>query len=54
MDTLIFGGLLATLYALHRQRSRAVLLGGWWVMLALTILLLAHHITSGLRLGLSY
>ncbi|MGW6060525.1 DUF5993 family protein [Streptomyces sp. BA2] len=54
MDTLIFGGLLATLYALHRQRSRAVLLGGWWIMLVLTILLLAHHITSSLKLGLSY
>ncbi|MEV8314794.1 DUF5993 family protein [Streptomyces sp. NPDC059900] len=54
MDTLIFGGLLATLYALHRQRSRAVLLGGWWIMLVLTIILLSHHITSGLKLGLSY
>ncbi|MEU6002666.1 MULTISPECIES: DUF5993 family protein [unclassified Streptomyces] len=54
MDTLIFGGLLATLYALHRQRSRAVLLGAWWIVLVLTILLLAHHITSSLKLGLSY
>lgn len=54
MDTLIFGGLLATLFVLHRQRSRAVLLGGWWLMLVLTVALLAHHITSGLELGLSY
>ncbi|MFF1696243.1 DUF5993 family protein [Streptomyces sp. NPDC058257] len=54
MDTLIFGGLLATVYALLRQRSWAVLLGGWWIMLVLTILLLAHHITSSLKLGLSY
>lgn len=54
MDTLIFGGLLATLYALHRQRSRAVLLGGWWIVFVLTVLLLAHHITSSLKLGLSY
>ncbi|MEU6764132.1 DUF5993 family protein [Streptomyces sp. NPDC046853] len=54
MDTLIFGGLLATLYALHRQRSRAALLGGWWIVLVLTVILLAHHITSSLGLGLSY
>ncbi|MFE2287658.1 DUF5993 family protein [Streptomyces sp. NPDC059443] len=54
MDTLIFGGLLATLIAMYRDRSRAVVLGAWWLMLLAVILLLAHHITSGLALTLSY
>jgi hypothetical protein len=54
MDTLIFGGLLATLVAMYRDASRTVVLGAWWVLLAAVILLMAHHITSGLSLGLSY
>ncbi|UQX01281.1 DUF5993 family protein [Streptomyces sp. RerS4] len=54
MDTLIFGGLLATLVAMYRATSRTVALGAWWVMLIAAILLMAHHITSGLALTLSY
>lgn len=54
MDTLIFGGLLATLIAMYRDSSRFVVLGAWWLMLLAVILLLAHHITSGLSLTLSY
>ncbi|MFI8106180.1 DUF5993 family protein [Streptomyces sp. NPDC101118] len=54
MDTLIFGGLLATLLAMYRQSSRMVVLGAWFVMLVAVILLMAHHITSSLALNLSY
>lgn len=54
MDTLIFGGLLATLIAMYRESSRMVVLGAWWVMLIAVILLMAHHITSSLALTLSY
>ncbi|MFD8632155.1 MULTISPECIES: DUF5993 family protein [unclassified Streptomyces] len=54
MDTLIFGGLLATLVALYRESSRTLVLGAWWVVLIAAILLMAHHITSGLALNLSY
>ncbi|EPH46516.1 DUF5993 family protein [Streptomyces aurantiacus] len=54
MDTLIFGGLLATWLVLYRRRGRTVLLVGWWVVFAAVALLLSHHITSSLGLGLSY
>ncbi|MEV7729877.1 DUF5993 family protein [Streptomyces sp. NPDC087917] len=54
MDTLIFGGLLATLIAMYRDTSRAVVLGAWWILLIAVILLMAHHITGGLALTLSY
>ncbi|WP_199922784.1 DUF5993 family protein [Streptomyces sp. NRRL S-87] len=54
MDTLIFGGLLATMLAVYRLSSRMVVLGAWFVMLAAVILLMAHHITGGLGLKLSY
>ncbi|MGH4035090.1 DUF5993 family protein [Actinomycetota bacterium Odt1-20B] len=54
MDTLIFCGLLATIVALYRQRSRTLVLAAWWIVLLATILLLSHHITSSLKLGLSY
>ncbi|MEV7418217.1 DUF5993 family protein [Streptomyces sp. NPDC089919] len=54
MDTLIFGGILATLLAMYRQSSRMVVLGAWFVMLVAVILLMAHHITSSLALDLSY
>ncbi|MFQ6397809.1 DUF5993 family protein [Nocardia sp. KC 131] len=54
MDTLIFGGLLATMVALFQQRSRRAVIGAWWVLLVATVLLLAHHITGGLGLGLNY
>lgn len=54
MDTLIFGGLLATMIAMYRDASRFVVLGAWWVMLLAVILLMAHHITSSLALTLSY
>ncbi|MET9571031.1 DUF5993 family protein [Streptomyces virginiae] len=54
MDTLIFGGLLATLIAMYRETSRMVVLGAWWLMLIAVFLLMAHHITSSLALTLSY
>lgn len=54
MDTLIFGGLLASLIVLFQQRSRHLVIGAWWVMLVATAVLLAHHITSGLGLGLTW
>ncbi|MEU3775418.1 DUF5993 family protein [Streptomyces sp. NPDC032472] len=54
MDTLIFGGMLATLIALCRESSRTVVLGAWWVLLIAVVLLMAHHITSSLALTLSY
>ncbi|WP_169813243.1 DUF5993 family protein [Nocardia jejuensis] len=54
MDTIIWAGLLATLVLIYRQRSRAVVLAAWWVMLIATALLLRHHITSGLGLGLTW
>ncbi len=54
MDTLIFGGLLATLIALSRESSRTVVLAAWWVMLIAVVLLMAHHITSSPALNLSY
>lgn len=54
MDTLIFGGLLAMLIAMYRESSRTVVLGAWWIVLLAVILLMAHHITSGLALNLNY
>ncbi|MFJ6699449.1 DUF5993 family protein [Streptomyces sp. NPDC091272] len=54
MDTLIFGGLLAAWFVLHQQRARALLLGVWALTFVAVLFLLAHHITSGLSLGLSY
>ncbi|MET9609623.1 DUF5993 family protein [Streptomyces sp. NPDC006512] len=54
MDTLIFGGLLATLIAMYRETSRAVVLAAWWVVLLAVVLLTAHHVTGGLALTLSY
>lgn len=54
MDTLIFGGLLATLIAMYRGAPRFVVLGAWWLMLLAVILLMAHHITSSLALTLSF
>ncbi|MGW0394063.1 DUF5993 family protein [Streptomyces sp. NPDC003042] len=54
MDTLIFGGLLATLIAMYRDTSRTVVLGAWWIMLVAVILLMAHHVTSSLALTLNY
>ncbi|MFC5720614.1 DUF5993 family protein [Streptomyces gamaensis] len=54
MDTLIFAGLLATMLGIVRRAARTKVLAAWWIMLALTLLLLAHHITSSLKLGLSY
>ncbi|MCX4778582.1 MULTISPECIES: DUF5993 family protein [unclassified Streptomyces] len=54
MDTLVFGGLLATSIAMYRDSPRFVVLGAWWLVLLAVILLMAHHITSGLALTLSY
>ncbi|WP_199885447.1 DUF5993 family protein [Streptomyces sp. CB00455] len=50
MDTLIFGGLLATLVAMYRESSRLVVLAAWWSMWCAVILLTAHHMTGGLAL----
>ncbi|MGW0248085.1 DUF5993 family protein [Nocardia goodfellowii] len=54
MDTLIFGGLLFTLFAIYAQRSRRVVIAAWWVVLIACLVLLRHHITSGLGLGLTW
>ncbi|MER7733724.1 DUF5993 family protein [Streptomyces erythrochromogenes] len=54
MDTLIFGGLLATLIAMYRETSRMLVLGAWWVMLIAVTLLMARHITGSLALTLSW
>lgn len=54
MDTLIFAGLLLTWYAVVRQRGRRVVQSAWWLLLASCVALLAHHITGGLSLGLTY
>ncbi|CAL9443536.1 hypothetical protein SUDANB120_02292 [Streptomyces sp. enrichment culture] len=51
MDTLIFGGLLATLFALCRESSRTAVLGAWWAVLAAVVLLTAHHAAGGPSLG---
>ncbi|MER8092212.1 DUF5993 family protein [Streptomyces goshikiensis] len=47
MDTLIFGGLLATLIAMYRESSRTVVLAAWWVLLLAVVLLTAHYVTGG-------
>ncbi|GGP34816.1 hypothetical protein GCM10010278_08860 [Streptomyces melanogenes] len=52
MDTLIFGGLLVVVVGIWRRGVVGV--GVWWVVFVATCFLLAHHITSGLGLGLSY
>ncbi|MEU8897922.1 DUF5993 family protein [Nocardia sp. NPDC048505] len=54
MDTLIFGGLLFVLFAIFTQRSRRVVLLAWWIVLIASLILLRHHITSGLGLGLTW
>ncbi|MFG2709039.1 DUF5993 family protein [Streptomyces goshikiensis] len=54
MDTLIFGGLLATLIAMYRESSRTVVLAAWWVLLLAVALLTAYHVTGGPALTLSY
>lgn len=54
MDTLLFAGLLATVAMMYRQRSRRVVLGAWWIVFVFTCLLLWHHITGGLGLGLTW
>ncbi|MET9696124.1 DUF5993 family protein [Streptomyces sp. NPDC006529] len=54
MDTLLFGGLLATLVTMCRDSSRRLVLAAWWVALVAVILLMAHHVTGGLALTLSY
>ncbi|MGW0734272.1 DUF5993 family protein [Streptomyces sp. NPDC002851] len=54
MDTLIFAGLLATWWVLYRERGRPMLQILWWVLLVAALLLLSHHITSSLKLGLNY
>ncbi len=51
MDTLIFGGLLATLFAMCRESSRTAVLGAWWAVLAAVVLLTAHHAAGGPSLG---
>jgi hypothetical protein len=54
MDTIIFAGLLGALVAIWQERSRSVVLGVWAVVTVLTAVLLNHHVTSSLGLGLSY
>ncbi|MEV6398656.1 DUF5993 family protein [Streptomyces sp. NPDC051907] len=54
MDTLIFGGLLATMLAVCRRASRTVVLGVWWSMLIIVFLLMTHHIAAGPSLKLSF
>ncbi|NXY97360.1 hypothetical protein HYE82_23895 [Streptomyces sp. BR123] len=51
MDTLIFGGLLATLITLCRDASRTAVLGAWWLTLTAVVLLMAHHLPGGPVLG---
>lgn len=54
MDALIFVGLFATaLMVFKKEESRSATIL-WWVVLAATIALLSHHITSGLGLGLTW
>ena len=54
MDTIIFAGLLGALVAIWQERSPSVVLGVWAVVTVLTAVLLHHHVTSSLGLGLSY
>jgi apolipoprotein N-acyltransferase len=54
MDTLIFIGLLAVVFGIATDRSRRVVLLGWFAVIAATILLLSWHITSSLGLGLNW
>ncbi|KZM68928.1 hypothetical protein AWN90_14295 [Nocardia terpenica] len=54
MDTIIFAGLLTVVALLYRQRSRRWVLAGWWIVLVATLLLLWHHITGDLGLGLTW
>ncbi|UNO39843.1 DUF5993 family protein [Streptomyces sp. MST-110588] len=54
MDTLVSSGLLVTMLAIVGRRGRTAVLGAWWATLAVAALLLAHHITSSLALGLNY
>ncbi|MFF4322149.1 DUF5993 family protein [Streptomyces sp. NPDC001568] len=54
MDTLIFGGLLATLIAMYRESPRTVVLGAWWLVLGAVVLLMAHHVAGGPALPLSH
>lgn len=54
MDALIFLGLFVTAALLFRKDDSRPALIAWWVTLVVTVFLLAHHITSGLGLGLSW
>lgn len=54
MDALIFLGLFVTVVLLFRKETSRPALIAWWVTLAATLLLLNHHITSGLGLGLNW
>ena len=54
MDTMIFIGLFATGLLLFTKNSSRIATILWWVVLAATIALLSHHITSGLGLGLTW
>ncbi len=54
MDALIFLGLFLTVALLFWKDDSRPALIVWWITLVTTIFLLAHHITSGLGLGLSW
>ncbi|NJQ16884.1 DUF5993 family protein [Streptomyces bohaiensis] len=54
MDTLIFAGLLATWYALVRERSRAGAVVGWWLAALASVGLFAYLISGDLSMGLTF
>lgn len=54
MDALIFLGLFATVVLMFRKDDSRPALFLWWVTLIATGILLSHHITSGLGLGLTW
>lgn len=54
MDTLIFAGLLATWYALVRERSRAGAVAGWWLAALAAAGLFAFLVSGNLSMGLNF
>ncbi|NJP66122.1 hypothetical protein [Streptomyces spiramenti] len=54
MDTLIFAGLLATWYALVRERSRAGVVAWWWVLALAAGGLFSFLISGNLSMGMNF